>query len=164
MSALKILTVLIAMTFLILGVILFPTTYSPGAGEKTKNPDRVFVDILKAAYRVSCDDVERLRDYYLPEADIVHDGRQTSLDETIDELRRAMDSSGDLSCAYTPRVRTQRVENKLAYLLVRESLRISSPSMGDQRIEQLCTYIFLNGNSRWKIALDHCSTIRGSVA
>ena len=144
--------------------LLFPATYSPWAKEKAGDSDNKFVNILKTVYQISCGDTELLRDYYLPEADIIHDGRQVSLDDTIDELRRMKDSAGDLNCAYKPRVRKHRVDHETAYLFVRESIKISSHSMGEQRFEQLCTYIFHYEDFRWKIALDHCSTVPGSVA
>ena len=131
---------------------------SPAAGDEA-----AFLLLLEAAYEASCDNAERLRDYYLPDAEIVHDGRQTNLEDTINELNRAMGSVEGLTCVYEPKVRSSRIYAEIAYLVIREVIWLSAHSMEDQKVQQICTYVFIKKGPGWKIGHDHCSTIRGEA-
>lgn len=131
------------------------------AAESTAEKDKPFVEILDGAYRVSCDDVDHLSNYYRSDAQIIHDGRQTTLDETIKEIKQSMRPLQNLHCTYQPRVRASRITGEMAYLVVRETIRLTANSVEPQEIEQICSYIFIKDKSRWKIILDHCTTIPG---
>ncbi|MBI3609566.1 MAG: nuclear transport factor 2 family protein [Nitrospirae bacterium] len=133
------------------------------AAEKSAEKEEVFLKVLDAAYQVSCNDADRLRDYYLANAEIISDGLQSTLDETIKELKQSMNPLPGLTCSYQPKVRASRIGPEMAYLVVRESIRLSVHEKGEQRIEQLCTYVFLKDGSRWKIAHDHCSMVQGET-
>jgi ketosteroid isomerase-like protein len=133
------------------------------AVEQPAEKDAVFVKILEGAYQASCDDVDRLRDYYRSDAQIIHDGRQTTLDETIKEIKESIRPLPNLQCTYQPRVRTSRISAEIAYLVVRETIRLSAGATEPQKIEQICSYIFMKDVSRWKIVLDHCSTVPGET-
>jgi len=135
---------------------------SQGAESKTEN-EKTFVEILEGAYKVSCNDVDRLRDFYRSDAQIVHDGRQTTLDVTIQEIKESIRPLENLRCAYQPRVRTSRVGGEMAYLIVRETIFLSSGTTEPQEIEQICSYIFMKDGSRWKIVVDHCSSVPGET-
>lgn len=133
------------------------------ATESTAEKDKPFVEILEGAYRVSCDDVDRLRDYYRSDAQIVHDGRQTTLDETIKEIKESIQPLQNLRCTYQPRVRASRISGDMAYLLVRETIHLKAGDLEPQEMEQICSYIFIKDGSRWKIILDHCTTVPGET-
>lgn len=133
------------------------------AVEPPAEKDAVFVKILEGAYQASCDDVDRLRDYYRSDAQIIHDGRLTTLDETIKEIKESIRPLQNLRCTYQPRVRTSRISGEMAYLVVRETIRLSTGATEPQEIEQICSYIFMKDGSRWKIVLDHCSTVPGAT-
>jgi ketosteroid isomerase-like protein len=133
------------------------------AAEPPAEKDKPFVEILEGAYRVSCDNVDRLRDYYRSDAQIIHDGRQTTLDETIKEIKESIRPLENLRCTYQPRVRASRITAEIAYLIVRETIHLSAGTTEPQEIEQICSYIFMKDGSRWKIAVDHCSTVPGET-
>lgn len=122
------------------------------------------VAILNGSYEVSCRDVDQLRQFYSEDAEIVHDGRQRTLDETIKELKQSTESLNGLTCKYEPKVRVQRILDQVAYLVVRETIRMTAQEMEEQRLEQVCTYVFVKQGTMWKIAHDHCSSVRGQVA
>ena len=134
------------------------------AVEPPAEKDGLFVKILEGAYQASCDDVDRLRDYYRSDAQIIHDGRQTTLDETIQEIKESIRPLQNLHCTYQPRVKTSRISAEIVYLIVRETIHLSAGDSEPQAIEQICSYIFMKGGSRWKIVLDHCSTVPGETA
>jgi hypothetical protein len=123
--------------------------------------EEVFLKILDAAYQASCGNIELLKDYYLPDAEIIHDGRQMTLEDTIKELKQSMESLENLNCSYKPKVRASRMEERMAYLVVRESLILEADEMGKRMIQQVCTYVFIKKGTTWRIANDHCSTIPG---
>ncbi|HTN44679.1 MAG TPA: nuclear transport factor 2 family protein [Nitrospiria bacterium] len=131
------------------------------AAESNAEKDTAFVKILEGAYQASCDDVDRLHDYYRSDAQIIHDGRVTTLDETIKEIKESIRPLQNLHCSYQPRVRGSRISGDMGYLVVHESIRLSAGSVEPQQIEQICNYVFLKEGSQWKIAVDHCSTIPG---
>ena len=133
------------------------------AVEQPAEKDAGLVKILEGAYQASCDDVSRLHDYYRADASIIHDGRLTTLDETIKEIQESIRPLQNLHCTYQPRVRTSRISGEMAYLVVRESIRLSAGAMEPQEIEQICNYVFLKDGSQWKIAVDHCSTVPGET-
>lgn len=137
----------------------------PQAAEEAPNGSQeAFLKILDSAYEASCGEVDRLRKYYLADAEIINDGRQVSLDETIKELKQSMVSLQGLTCAYEPRVRSTRVAGEIAYLVIRETIRLAAAEMTEQRIQQVCTYVFTRKDSRWWIAHDHCSSVQGETA
>jgi ketosteroid isomerase-like protein len=131
------------------------------AAESTADKDKPFVEILEGAYRVSCEDVDRLNDYYRSDAQIIHDGRQTTLNETIKEIKESIRPLHNLHCTYKPRVRASRFAGEMAYLVVRESIRLTASTVEPQEVEQICSYVFMKDGSRWKIGLDHCTTVPG---
>ncbi|MBI3597494.1 MAG: nuclear transport factor 2 family protein [Nitrospirae bacterium] len=133
------------------------------AAESDAPKDATFVKILEGAYHASCDDVDRLRDYYRADAQIIHDGRLTTLNETIKEIKESIRPLQGLHCSYQPRVRGTRISGEMAYLIVHESIRLSAGAVEPQQIEQICNYVFLKEGSQWKIAVDHCSTIPGEA-
>ncbi|MBI3812005.1 MAG: nuclear transport factor 2 family protein [Nitrospirae bacterium] len=133
------------------------------AAEPPAEKDKPFVEILEGAYRVSCDNVARLSDYYRSDAQIIHDGRLTTLDETIKEIKESIRPLKDLHCTYQPRVRTSRISGDMAYLLVRETIRLAAGDLEPQEIQQICSYVFVKDGSRWKIILDHCTTVPGET-
>lgn len=123
--------------------------------------DEPFLKILHMAYQVSCQDAESLKDYYFQDAEIIHDGRQMTLNETIQELERTVSSVTELSCHYQPKIRASRHGKKMAYLVVRETIRFTAHEMDSVLLQQICTYVFLKKQSNWKISHDHCSSISG---
>ena len=123
--------------------------------------DKPFLKILNSAYQVSCQDVEALRNFYFKDAEIIHNGRQITLEETIKELEKSVSSMKDLSCHYQPKVRARRHGKKMTYLVVRETIRLSAPEMDEILVQQICTYIFRKNGSDWKITHDHCSSVPG---
>lgn len=131
------------------------------ATEPAVGQDEPFLKILEGSYDVSCKNVEALRGYYLEDAEIINNGRQVSLDDTIKELTQSLSSIESLECSYEPTVRARRIGKDLAYLVVREVIRLSSREAGEQQIDQLCTYVFLKTEVGWKIAHDHCSSVPG---
>ena len=131
------------------------------AGESSGKEAEAFRNILEGAYRVSCGEFESLRDYYVEEAEIINNGLQMTLDETVDELRGSLSSVMGLSCSYSPKIRVHHVSGDLAYAVVRESIRLTASEIGERQIEQLCTYIFSRSKKGWKIAHDHCSSVPG---
>jgi len=133
------------------------------AAEADAEKDAAFVKILEGAYQASCDDVDRLRDYYRADAQIIHDGRLTTLDETIKEIKESISPLKDLHCSYQPRVRSSRISGDMAYVIVHESIRLSAGTVEPQQIEQICNYVFFKEGSQWKIAVDHCSSIPGEA-
>ncbi|MBI3994929.1 MAG: nuclear transport factor 2 family protein [Nitrospirae bacterium] len=133
------------------------------AAEPPEEKDGLLVKILEDSYQASCNDVDRLRDYYRPDAQIIHDGRQTTLDETIKEIKESIRPLQDLRCTYQPRVKTSRIGAEIAYLIVRETIRLAARSVEPRDIHQICSYIFVRDGSRWKIVTDHCSTIPGET-
>ncbi len=145
---------------LLFSALLFSVASAPLYAAEKEEP---FLKVLEGAYEVSCGNVDRLVDYYLEDAEIIHDGRQTTLRETITELKRSLGTMKDLQCVYQPKVRGIRIGGEIAYLVVRETLRMSSESMGEQAFQQVCTYVFLKVGSKWMIGHDHCSTIPGEI-
>ncbi|HUK55728.1 MAG TPA: nuclear transport factor 2 family protein [Nitrospiria bacterium] len=133
------------------------------AADPDASKDAAFVKILEGAYQASCDNVDRLHDYYRADAQIIHDGRLTTLDETIKEIKESIQPLQDLHCSYQPRVRGSRISGDMAYLVVHESIRLKAGSVEPEEIEQICNYVFLKEGSQWKIAVDHCSTIPGEA-
>ncbi len=131
------------------------------ATEPSKTGEEIFLEILNAAYRVSCQDVDALRKYYLMDAEIINNGRQGTLEEMVKELKKSLSSLSGLSCSYQPMIRASRINEELAYIVVREIIQLSAREVADQQIQQLCTYVFLKTGSSWKIAHDHCSTVPG---
>ena len=125
--------------------------------------EKAFLEILRGAYDVSCTDASRLRDYYREDAEIIHDGRKSTLDETIAELKSTLSSLGEITCVYQPRIQSSRIGHDIVYLVVRETIIISSEVFGKDHIQQICTYIFLKESEGWLIAHDHCSTIQGEI-
>lgn len=149
--------VLILMVFWMIG------EGTPQAAESNAENGAAFVKILEGAYQASCDDVDRLRDYYRADAQIIHDGRLSTLEETIKEIKESIRPLQNLHCSYQPRVRSSRISGDMAYLIVHESIRLSAGTVEPQQIEQLCNYVFLKDGSQWKIAVDHCSAIPGEA-
>ena len=123
--------------------------------------DKVFLTILSDVYQASCNDIESLRSYYLSDAEIINDGRQLTLDEIIKELKQSTASLSGLVCTYQPKIRASRKIVGLAYIVVRETIKLSAHEMKEREIQQLCTYIFSKTESGWKIAHDHCSSVPG---
>lgn len=147
-------------------IVMVAMTVAEGAlqaAESSMGTEKPFVDVLEKAYQASCDDVDRLHDFYRSDAQIIHDGRQTTLDETIKEIKESIRPLQNLRCTYHPRVRTTRVGGEMAYVVVRETLRLTAKTMEPQEIEQICSYIFIKDGSTWKIILDHCSTVPGET-
>lgn len=151
----------IGLAFVILSASLMIGLGALRATEPEDSRDQPYLKILKGSYDVSCKNVEALRGYYLEDAEIINNGRQVSLDDTIQELKQSLSSLKSLKCTYEPTVRARRIGKDLAYLVVREIIRLSSEEAGEQQIDQLCTYIFLKTEVGWKIAHDHCSSVPG---
>ena len=133
------------------------------AAEPEPNKEAPFLKILESAYAVSCKEPERLREFYRSDAQILHDGDQKTLEQSIVELKQSMSSMGEITCGYHPRVRASRVTAEIAYLVVREQIKLSARPRGEELLEQICSYIFLKDGSTWKIAVDHCSTVEGET-
>ena len=123
--------------------------------------DKVFLGILRDAYRASCGDIESLRHYYISNAEIISDGRQLTVNDIIRELKQSMASLTGLACRYEPKLRVSRVTDQLAYIVIRETIKLSAHEMGEREIQQICTYVFVKEESTWKIAHDHCSSVLG---
>lgn len=152
--------VLVAVIVLLSGQQWMPIwTESEFRAEEKK--DEPFLKILRMAYQVSCRDVESLKDYYFQDAEIIHNGRQVTLDETIKELEQSLSSMTELNCHYQPKVRASRHGEKMTYLVVRETIRFSAHEMDSVLLQQICTYVFLKQQSDWKISHDHCSSVPG---
>jgi len=154
---------IIGRTILTLSISLAAGEGTLRAAEPLADKDKPFVEILEGAYRVSCNNVDRLSDYYRSDAQIIHDGRQTTLDETIKEIKESIRPLENLRCTYQPRVRTSRISGDMAYLIVRETIHLSAGTTEPQEIEQICSYVFMKDGSRWKIAVDHCTTVPGET-
>jgi ketosteroid isomerase-like protein len=131
------------------------------ATEPAVGQDEPFLKILEGSYDVSCKNVEALRGYYLEDAEIINNGRQVTLEDTIKELKQSLSSLKSLECSYEPTVRARRISKDMAYLVVREIIRLSSEEAGEQQIDQLCTYVFMKTEVGWKISHDHCSSVPG---
>jgi ketosteroid isomerase-like protein len=144
-------------------IFLFPLLigHTTLALQPIADDDKVFLTILNKAYQASCNDIESLRDYYLSDAEIINDGRQMTLDEIIKELKQSTASLTGLVCIYEPKVRASRKTAQFAYIVVRETIRLSAHEMEEQEIQQLCTYVFSKKESGWKIVHDHCSSVPG---
>ena len=134
---------------------------TPSEIRAEEKKDEPFLKILHMAYKVSCQDAGSLKDYYFQDAEIIHDGRQMTLDETIKELEKTVFSVTELSCHYQPKVRASRHGEKMAYLVVRETIRLTAYEMDSVLLQQICTYVFLKKRADWKISHDHCSSIPG---
>ncbi|HEY5649034.1 MAG TPA: nuclear transport factor 2 family protein [Nitrospiria bacterium] len=135
----------------------FLITGVPAANEDT------FITVLEKSYEASCGNVEGLRDYYLPEAEIIHDGKQTTLKQTIEDLTKTLTVMKGLACEYKPRVQGSYIGDDFAFLTLRESIFISADEVDEVEILQICTYIFLKKDDRWMITHDHCSEIDGQT-
>jgi ketosteroid isomerase-like protein len=145
-------------------VLLLAPVFSRDLVSAAKPPtekEGVFVQILEKAYAASCGDADLLREYYLEDAEIIHEGRQATLTEMIDELKKSMTSLTRLACGYNPQVKASRIEERFAYLVVRESISLEADEIGRKEIHQICTYVFSKTRAGWKIAHDHCSTVPG---
>ena len=125
--------------------------------------EETFTTILEKSYEASCGNVEGLRDYYLPEAEIIHNGKQTTLKQTIEELGGNLANMKGLSCSYEPRVQGSYIGDDFAFMTLRESIFISAEEIDRLEILQICTYIFLKKDDRWMITHDHCSEIDGQT-
>lgn len=125
--------------------------------------EETFVKILEKSYKASCEDVEGLRDYYLPEAEIIHNGRQKTLSETIDQLSTTLGGMKGLACGYKPRVQGSYITEDFAFMTLRETVQLKADEIQDIEIQQICTYIFLKKKGKWMITHDHCSEIEGQT-
>ncbi len=153
----KIIRVLIASALCLVVTLIIVIPGARAANEET------FTKILALSYKASCDDADDLRKYYLPEAEIIHDGRQTTLSETIEEVKRSLGGITGLACGYTPRVQGSYIEEEFAFLTLAETIHIEAEDLNAIEIRQLCTYIFLKKNGKWMITHDHCSEVEGQT-
>jgi hypothetical protein len=116
--------------------------------------------ILKKIDGLTCTQPEKLPGFYSKDLVIMVDDKRALLDNRVKDYRQMMSDFRDMNCQTQRQVLSGKVGKEVGYLLVDEIISITSKSTDtDERQHSVCNYAFAKEGSKWKIALEHCSSL-----
>ena len=119
-----------------------------------------FSNILKKIDGITCTQPEKLPSFYGKSLVILQDYKRALLENRIKAYRQMMSDFRGLNCQVQRQVLAGHVGAKVGYVLVDEIMSVTSKSVdNDERQHNVCNYSFVKEGSRWKISLEHCSSI-----
>ncbi len=117
-------------------------------------------DILARLDKLTCAQPEKLSQFYAKDLVIMVDDKRILLENRIKDYRQMMSDFRDIKCRTQRQVLHGKVGKAVGYILVDEIISITSKSTDtDERQHSVCNYAFIRENSRWKISLEHCSSL-----
>jgi hypothetical protein len=123
---------------------------------------KVFTDKLLQLDGLVCKDPEKIKDFYLPDKTLVLmvDDKRTLLSNRIAQYNQMKSELRGLKCNSQRKLLTGSMGDSVGYVLVDEiSSIVSSSTDTDERQHSVCTYAFNKVDKKWKIALEHCSSL-----
>ena len=119
-----------------------------------------FSNILKKIDGMTCTQPEKLPSFYGKSLVILQDDKRALLENRIKAYRQMMSDFRGLDCQVQRQVLAGHVGAKVGYVLVDEIMSVTSKSVdNDERQHNVCNYSFVKEGSRWKISLEHCSSL-----
>ena len=119
-----------------------------------------FSNILKKIDGLTCTQPEKLPSFYGKSLVILQDDKRALLENRIKDYRQMMSDFRGLNCQVQRQVLAGHVGAKVGYVLVDEIMSVTSKSVdNDERQHNVCNYSFVKEGSRWKISLEHCSSL-----
>ena len=120
----------------------------------------VFAGILKKADSLACTQPEKLPKYYGQGLVIMEDDKRALLANRIKDYHHMIADFRDINCRVQRQILAGHVGSKVGYVLADEISSITSKSNDtDERQHSVCSYTFVLENSKWKISLEHCSSL-----
>ncbi|MEK9628517.1 MAG: hypothetical protein VW455_05810 [Nitrospinota bacterium] len=120
----------------------------------------VFANILKKLDNLACTHPERLPDYYSKNLVIISDDKRALLDNRVRDYQLMIADFRDIQCQVQRQVLAGHAGSQVGYVLVDEITSVTSKSMHrDERQHSVCNYNFVKEGSKWKISLEHCSSL-----
>jgi hypothetical protein len=116
--------------------------------------------LLKKVDQLACSQPEQLPQYYSSDLVIMVDDKRSLLDHRIQDYRQMLSDFRELKCEVQRQVLRGKVGKDVSYLIADEFISVTSKSNDTtERQHSICSYIFTQEESQWKIALEHCSSL-----
>jgi hypothetical protein len=116
--------------------------------------------ILKQIDGLACTQPEKLPPFYTKDLVIMVDDKRAALGNRVKDYQQMMSDFRDMNCQIQRQVLSGKMGKEVSYLLVDEIASITSKSTDtDERQHSVCSYTFVLENSKWKISLEHCSSL-----
>ena len=120
----------------------------------------VFDDILKKADNLACTQPEKLPGFYGQGLVIMEDDKRALLSNRVKDYRQMIADFRDINCRVQRQILSGQAGSKIGYVLADEINSITSKSNDtDERQHSVCSYSFVKEGSKWKITLEHCSSL-----
>jgi hypothetical protein len=117
-------------------------------------------NILKKLDELACTQPEKLPGFYSKDLVIMVDDKRALLENRVKDYQQMMSDFRDINCQTQRQVLSGKVGKEVGYLLTDEIISITSKSTDtDERQHSVCNYAFTKEGSKWKIALEHCSSL-----
>lgn len=117
-------------------------------------------NILKQTDGLSCTQPEKLTPFYAKSLVIMVDDKRALLENRIQDYKQMMSDFRDINCQSQRQILGGKVGKDVGYLLADEIISITSKSTDtEERQHSVCSYMFVQENAQWKIALEHCSSL-----
>ena len=120
----------------------------------------VFADTLKKIDNLVCTQPEKLPGFYGQGLVIMEDDKRALLSNRVKDYRQMIADFRDINCRVQRQILSGHVGSKIGYVLADEINSITSKSNDtDERQHSVCSYSFVKEGSKWKITLEHCSSL-----
>jgi len=118
------------------------------------------IQLLKQVDANICKTPQKLSQFYTKDMVIIADDRRVLLDSRIKDYQAMLSDLVNLKCTSDRKVLVSHVGDKLALLMVDETINVTSDSgNADDRQHSVCTYGFSKQGNGWKIFHEHCSSL-----
>jgi hypothetical protein len=116
--------------------------------------------ILKKIDGLTCTQPGKLPAFYSKSLVIMVDDKRALLENRVKDYQHMMSDFRDINCQTQRQVLSGKMGKEVGYLLVDEIISITSKSNDtDERQHSVCNYAFVKESSKWKISLEHCSSL-----
>ena len=87
------------------------------------------------------------------------DDKRILLENRIEDYERMIADYEEMRCEFTRKALAGRMDQKIGYILVDETISVQSRLSTDERQHSFCNYIFHKEGGNWKIALEQCVSL-----
>ncbi len=117
-------------------------------------------NILKQIDGLACSQPEKISQFFSKNLVIMVDDKRALLENRIQDYRQMMSDFRGLKCQVQRQVLGGKLGKEVGYLLADEIVSVTSDSNDtDERQHSVCSYAFVMESSKWKISLEHCSSL-----
>jgi len=119
----------------------------------------VFTKFLENMDQTICSSPKKLLPYYKKDAVLMEDDTPVILEERVEDFERMIAEFEEMKCTTTRKTLGGKVGEKVGYLVVDETVSVSSRLSTNDRQHSFCNYVFEKEGNSWKVALQHCSRL-----